>query len=420
MYLTDEEKRILDGGQGKIAQRCMEFLVAYGEAANAAKLVDIDGTVDMHPGSFWVPGFEVSLEEMEELASKGEKFKVPTFANKATAPGFIYDGWEGCGTMPDSQPGYRDKCMEPFKPWIKMGMIPTFACNSYLVASYLPSLGQHCAWVESSAIPYVNAVLGARSNFDGCFQTAYLGKVPAYDLHLDENRVATVLVECTAELTRDMDYDLFGWAVGEAVGLDVPAFVGIGRPTTSQIVKMNSALATGGQVYMYHIPGMTPEAPTLEAAFKGNKPQRKITIGKDDLKRAYELMNYGSSDDIDFVYLGCPFYNIVEIQKVAQLLDGKKCKRPVWVATNALTYKAAADMGLKDTIDKAGGLLISGACCGLLNGEMPEANVIAMDAAKQDYYITGIVYPKKLQVRYGTTEDCVDAAITGKWRGEWR
>ena len=32
---------------------------------------------------------------------------------------------------------------------------------------------------------------------------------------------------------------------------------------------------------------------------------------------------------------------------------------------------------------------------------MPESRVIAMDAAKQDYYITGIVHPKKLQVRTG-------------------
>jgi hypothetical protein len=420
MNLSDDEKRILDGDRGPVARKCMEFLVAYGEAAGAERLIDLDGTVDLHPGSFWVHDFAISPEAIEELADRGEKFKVPTFANKATAPGFIYDGWQDCGTMPDSTPGYREKCLKPFKPWIKMGMIPTFACNSYLVASYLPGVGQHSAWVESSAIPWVNSVLGSRSNFDGCFQTAYLGKVPAYDLHLDENRIATVLVECEAELKRDMDYDLFGFAVGEAVGLDVPAFVGIGKPTTSQLVKMNSALATGGQVYMYHIPGFTPEAPTLEAAFKGKKPKKRITLDRSDLRRVYELMNYGSSDDIDFVYLGCPFYNIVEIQKVARLLEGKKCKSPVWVVTNPLTYKTAEDMGLKDIIHKAGGTLLSGSCCGVLGGEMPEASVMATDAVKQDYYIAGVVYPKKLQVRYGTVEDCVESAISGKWKGEWR
>jgi predicted aconitase len=420
MYLTDQEKGILDGKQGEIAQKCMQFLVAYGEAAGAEKLVDLDGTVDLHPGQFWVPDYIITPEEIDELANKGEKFKVPTFANKSTAPGFIYDGWENCGTLPNSDPTFHKKCIEPFKSWMKMGMVPTFSCDSYLVASFLPAVGQHCAWVESSAIPWVNAVLGARSNFDGCFQTAYLGKVPAYDMQLDENRVATVLVECTSELKRDMDYDLFGWAVGEACGLEVPALVGIGKPTTSQLVKMNSSLNTGGQVRMYHIPGVTPEAPTLEAAFKGGKYKRKVIITPGDLRRVYEMMNYASSDRVDFVHLGCPHYNIDELHKVARLLDGKRCKTPLWVMTNPLTFKAAEMMGLKDTIQKAGGTLLSGTCCGLLMGEMPPSAVMATDAAKQDYYITGIVYPKKLEVWYGTTEDCIEAAITGKWRGEWR
>ena len=420
MHLTDEEKRILDGEQGRVAQKCMQFLVDYGEAAGAERLVDLDGTVDLHPDQFPVPDYVITLEEIETLADKGEKFKVPTFGEKGTTPGFIFDGWESCGTLPNSDSEYHKKCMEPFKPWIRMGMVPTFSCDGYLVSSFWPAVGTHSAWVESSAIPWVNAILGSRSNFDGCFQTAYLGKVPAYDMHLDENRVATVFVECACELRTDMDYDLFGWAVGEACGLEVPALVGIGKPTTSQIVKMNSSLNTAGQVRMYHIPGITPEAPTLEAAFKGNQYKKKITISRNDLKRVYDMMTYASNDNVDFVYLGCPHYNIEELQKVAGLLDGKKCKTPVWVMTNPLTFKAAEMMGIKDTIQMAGGVLLSGACCGLLMGEMPPSAVMATDAAKQDYYITGIVYPKKLQVWYGTTEDCIEAALTGKWRGEWR
>jgi len=420
MYLTDEEKGMLDGHQGEIKQKCMQFLVAYGEAANAERLIDLNGTVDLHPGQMWVADYVITPEEIASLAEKGERFKVLTFANKSTVPGFILDGWEKCGTMPNSDPEFHKKCLEPLASWIKMGMVPTFSCNNYLTASYWPAVGQHCAWVESSAIPWVNAVLGARSNFDGCFQTAYLGKVPAYDMHLDENRVATVLVECGFELETDMHYDLFGWAVGEAVSLDVPALVGVGKPTTSQLVKMNSAINTGGQVRMYHIPGMTPEAPTLDAAFKGRKPARKIRIERSDLKRVYDMMQYSQSTDVDFVYLGCPHYNIIEIQKVARLIEGKKCKRPLWVMTNPLTYKAATLMGLEAVIDKAGGTLLSGSCPGLLMGEMPPASVMATDAAKQNYYITGVVHPRKLGVLYGTTEDCISAALTGKWKGEWR
>lgn len=424
MYLNDEEKRILDGERGEIAQRCMKFLVAYGEAAAAERLIDLDGTVDLHPGAGWVGEYDIKPEEMAELARKGERFKVPTFSDKATAPSFVIDGWEDCGVLPSCDPDFHKKCLDDLQPYIDMGMVPTFSCAHYLNSSFWPSLGQHSAWVESSAVPWVNAVLGSPSNFDGCFQTAYLGKVPEYDMHIAANRAATVLVRCEAELTRDMDYDLFGWAVGEALGLKVPAFVDIGRPTTSQLVKMNSALNTGGQVRMYHIPGMTPEAPTLEAAFQGKEPKETLAITRGDLKRVYELMNFGPSDDVDFVYLGCPHYNIQELRKVADLLEGKKCRVRLWVMTNPLTYKLADYAGYRKKIEDAGAQLLSGVCAGLLMGVvMPPQGyprVMATDATKQDYYMTGHCHPHEVGIRYGTTEDCIDAAITGKWKGEWR
>lgn len=420
MYLTNEEKRILDGEEGHIAQKCMQFLYDYGEAAGAQRLIDIDGTVDIHPGSAsWVPDYAISIEEIAELAAKGEKFKVPTFANKPINPGFIVDGWENCGTLPNNDPEYHNKCMESLKPYIQMGMVPILSCNYYLVSSFWPTVGQHCAWVESSAVPWANAILGARANFDGCFQTAYLGKVPEYDMHIDENRVAKILVECSTELKTDMDYDLFGWAVGEAVGLEVPAIVGIGKPTTSQLVKMNSTLNTGGQVRMYHIPGLTPEATTLEDALNGKKYKEKITISRNDLKRIYEMMNFASNSSVDFVYLGCPHYNIQEIQKATDLLRGQKCKAALWIMTNPWSFKVAEMMGYRKIIEEAGGALLSGTCPGILL-EMPPASVMATDAAKQNYYITGHFYTKKLEVWYGSMEECIRAAVSGKWTGEWR
>ena len=73
MRITDEEKRILDGQKGKVAQKCMQFMVDYGEAAGAEYLVDLDGTVDMHPGPGWVGNYDVTREELQELIQKGER-----------------------------------------------------------------------------------------------------------------------------------------------------------------------------------------------------------------------------------------------------------------------------------------------------------------------------------------------------------
>ncbi len=107
----------------------------------------------------------------------------------------------------------------------------------------------------------------------------------------------------------------------------------------------NSGLNTGGQVRMYHVPGLTPEAPTLEAAFNKTSCKHKIGIGRGDLKRIYDMLNYASNENVDFVFLGCPHYNIQEIQKVARLLDGKKCKSALWVMTNPISYQVAERMG---------------------------------------------------------------------------
>jgi len=415
MKLTDEEKRILDGGKGDIARRCMEFLVNYGEAVGAERLIDIDGTVTVHPGTFWVHHYAFSENELWELVERGEKFKVPVFADKCTLPGFIFDGYEDCGVEPFNSSYFRDKCFKSLEPWIRLGMVPIFSCAGYLVSSYLPRPRQHCAWVESSAIPWANAILGARTNFDGCFQVAYIGKVPCHGFHLDENRKATIVIRCDSQLSTYLDYELFGWVVGEICGLEVPAMVGIGNPNMSQLVRMNSTLNLGGQVQMYHIVGITPEAPTLEVALGGKRPKLEAVITKKDLRQAYLRINAATSREVDFVYLGCPHYNIVDLQKVARILEGKKCKVPLWVMTNPATFKIGELMGIRDIIQAAGGALLSGTCPGLLGGKMPPARVMATDSAKQAYYITGFAYSEPLQVWYGSMEDCLEAAITGKW-----
>ena len=44
MYLTREEEEMLNGERDYVAMKCMEYLVKYGEAAGAGRLVEIDGT----------------------------------------------------------------------------------------------------------------------------------------------------------------------------------------------------------------------------------------------------------------------------------------------------------------------------------------------------------------------------------------
>jgi predicted aconitase len=431
--LTDEEKRILQGEDGYIPQICMQYLVEMCQIAGAERLVDLDGTGDMHtPGNQISPFYGFSCEQLEELVATGAHFKIPTFADKSPFPEQApIHGWEKCNICayqdPDNRhddPAFHEKALHEdfFRLYRKMGMLTSHSCANYLTMTYLPTVGQHCSWFESSQLPYCNATLGARTNFDGTFATCFLGKAPYYGMHITENRYGTVLVKTERTIKTDMEWDVFGFAVGADVRLDVPVLTGTAKPTTTQYQKLNSAIHTGGGVSMYHIPGSTPEAPTVEWALGGRKPKRETMIGDRELKNAYDTLNYHTTDVVDMVYLGCPHLNLVDMMLLARKLEGRKCKIPFWIMTNPWLYDIAKNLGYAKTFADAGAFLMSGACLAAM-GAVPEGvKTVAVDTAKQAYYVTGC-YPddgNRLEVCYGTTDDCIDAALTGKWHGEWR
>ena len=431
--LTDAEKRTLQGEEGTVKQKCMAYLVEMCQIAGAERLVDLDGTGDMHtPGLGISMHYQITLDELADFANRGGRFAIPTFADKSPFPEQApIHGWEKCNVCaaknPRSRqddPAFHKQALheEEFKILRKMGLMTTHSCANYLVMSYLPSVGQHCSWFESNQMPYCNATLGARTNFDGALPTCLLGKAPYYDMHITENRYGTILIETDRFIQTDLEWDVYGFAVGEAVDVEVPVVTGTAKPTTTQYQKFNSASATGGAVRMYHLPGITPEAPTIEHATGGKPFKRQVMLGEDALRGVYETLNYHTSDDVDMVYLGCPHLNIVDLMQLSAKLEGKKCKIPLWIMTAPWLYTVATDLGYRETIEKAGATLMSGACLAAM-GAVPEGvRNIAVDTAKQAYYITGC-YPDEgehLQVCYGSQGDCIDAALTGKWRGEWR
>jgi len=433
IYLTDEEKRLLQGEGGEVRRICMEYLVDMCKIAGAERFIDLDGTGDMHtPGLDMSPYFRISLADIEELAATGAQFAIPTFADKSPFPEQSpIHGWEECNICSyrnkdemQNDPAFHERALHEdiFRQLRKLGMMTSHSCANYLTMSYLPSVGQHCSWFESSQIPYCNATLGARTNFDGSFATCFLGKAPYYGMHVTENRYGKVLIKTERLIQTDMEWDVFGFAVGEEVACDIPVLTGTAKPTTTQYQKLNSAIHTGGGVSMYHIPGSTPEAPTIEWAFGGKPPSRTAMIDDTALKRAYDHLNYYQSNNVDMVYLGCPHLNIVDLNRLAHKLDGKKVGVPLWIMTNPWLYDVAVAQGYADVFERAGARLMSGACLAAM-GAVPEGvRGVAVDTAKQANYVTGC-YPDeedRLDVFYGTTDDCIQAALTGIWEGEWK
>ncbi|MDR2606159.1 MAG: aconitase X catalytic domain-containing protein [Oscillospiraceae bacterium] len=428
--LKDDEKRILQGELGEIPQLCMQWITEMASIAGAEELIDLDGTGDFHsPQTTMTNRYGFTLEQLRELVDSGATFKIPTFANKSPFNEMSpVHGWEGCdmscayaGGKRFDDPEFHDYSMHEdfYSLFRKMGMLQTHSCANYLTASYLPTIGQHCSWNESSAIPYCNAVLGARTNIDGSFATCFLGKAPYYDMHVTENRYATVLVKTERLIRTDLEWDVFGFAVGEDCGLAVPCLTGTAKPNTTQFSKLNAAMNTGGAVRMYHIPGSTPEAHTQEMAFGGREPVRVTLIGEAELKSTYDKLNYRTTDKVDLVYLGCPHLNAVDLMLLARKLEGKRVKVPLWIMTSPWLYNVAKTQGYLDIFHNAGAKLMDGTCPAAMGGVPDYVKCIAVDSAKQSYYITGCNADDPVQVCYGGQDDCVNAALTGIWRGEW-
>ena len=294
-------------------------------------------------------------------------------------------------------------------------------CTPYL-AGNVPAKGEHCAWMESSAVVYCNSVIGARTNTEGRESSSaamLTGKIPDWGFHRDEYRHATHLVHVETPVESVMDWGMLGYFIGDVVEENIPVLTGAIRQADPLRHKhFGAAAASSGGVEMYHIVGVTPEAGNLEMALGGHKPLATIKYGVEERRRVYEMLNASGRDSkVDYVMLGCPHASIEQFRDVARLLDGKKIRTHLWMFTSR-AVKTVADMsGFTGKIEAAGGLVMTDTCSAIARAVPKGTKVVALDSAKQTHYLPAMV---GIEAWFGTTEDCINAALTGRWTGELR
>ena len=81
-------------------------------------------------------------------------------------------------------------------------------------------------------------------------------------------------------------------------------------------------MASFGSSPLFHIVGITPEAPTLADVCDGTPPTA-IEITGDELDALRQTLG-GKGDKLDVVVFAAPQHSIVEMQQVAGLLNGQK------------------------------------------------------------------------------------------------
>ncbi len=415
MQLTVDQSAILDGAQGPYLSTCMRWLVEWGEAMGARRLVPCSNTHALLP----VPNLMARGASPKTIdAYIGGLREACTHR---TAPGcyctvhtsFVtLDGLD----VPENDPEQVRLQQELADMSAEAGFIPTFTCAPYLVGN-VPLMGEVCAWTESSAVVYANSILGARTTRHGsesAMAASLLGLVPEFGVLFDENRKGTLRVEVSAALKSPTDWGALGYFAGPLAGLGIPVFHGAGRPSQDDAKQLCAALATSGGVTMCHIAGVTPEAPTLAAAFHGVIPEHSVAFTPETLRSTYASLRKRTGDAIDSVILGCPHASIREIAEIAALLKGKHVAAGVrlWVDTASSTKGGADAMGYTRTIEEAGGRILCDTCpTNLRMG----ARRIVTHGFKQAHYARGMV---GAEVIVAATEACIRAAVAGRWMGD--
>ena len=402
MKLTTYEQEILDGKYGEGMAMAMEIQVAIGDTFNADRMVNVTRT---HVA---LSAQDADLWFAEKLLAKGAKCIIPPTVNPSINLKYLN---EHLFEVPDEGKRIVSATNEAYR---KLGAQLTFNCTPYLQQN-VPAYGEVIAFSESSATPYVNSVIGARTNREAsqsALCAAITGMTPHYGLLLDENRKAQVVVDVEAKVETDFDYQLLGWCYPEQYkGLEVPVFSGIkSRPTPEGFMNFGAQLNTSGCVPMYHIAGITPEAPDLETALGGNKIKHRFTITQKDLDATRERL-CGAPDKIDFAMFGCPHITIHQVATIARVCEGRRFKVDTWLLTSSLTKELADRMGFLNIIQRAGGHIITDTCIDVPPCWKPYYGSVGVtDSPKCAYYneIRGI----KFIIR--PIEEAIEAAICGE------
>ena len=411
MHLSKEEKELLGGARGAIVAEALRGQIEVGDFFGAERFVPV-GNVHMM-GDIEVMG-EGGLEFLRRVAESGARCTVNTTTN-ARCFDFGYAGRLGQNAENVS----RERDLISYLR--EIGVMTTDTCINYQ-AVYQPHLGEHVAWGDTGTVIYANSVLGARSNFEGgpaALAASLTGFTPAYGFHLDENRAGNILVEVEATLEWLSDWGAVGRIVGELHQdyAAAPVFSGIDHsPTADELKHLGASLASHGSMGMYHVVGVTPEARTVQDAFRGKEPLATVTVTDEDLENLYAGYDVGDGH-ANLVVFSAPQLSLYELKTLSELLAGKKVSEGTsLIVTTNRAYKAAGEvLGYLRDIERAGGMVLEGVCFYILDGvaRMRTENGwdnLVTNSAK----LANIIKAHKYNPILRPTEECVRIALTGR------
>ena len=325
----------------------------------------------------------------------------------------------GCSRdrLPPAERSMARRLMDAYRA---LGCEPSWTCAPYQ-AGHRPQQGSDVAWGESNAVAFCTSVLGARTNRYGDFldiACAIVGRAPFSGLHVAENRRARVIFDVSdlpaeflgSEVAWPVLGSLYGREVGDAVGV----VAGIAaHPGEDALKAFGAAAASTGAVGLFHVAGVTPEAPTLEAALGRTPAERTIRVTPSMIADAQARLSTAERPDrIDAVAIGSPHLSAAEFRRLEELLAGRSVAVPFYACTGRHALAELERSGLRGRLEAAGITIVADTCV-VVTPILPErvSGVLMTNSGKFAQYAPGNT---GYAVLYGSMADCVESAVSGR------
>lgn len=410
MDLTDEERSWLAGDASPALAMAMRLLVETGRMLGADRLIPI---ASAHVDGCLYHG-DAGTAFAERLVAEGGRVRVPTTLNVGALDLMHPDRVR-------LDPRRREMARRLMAAYQALGCRPTWTCAPYQ-AGHRPRLGDDVAWGESNAVVFCNSVLGARTNRNGDFldvAAALAGRAPRFGLHLPDHRVARIVVDVRglSPSLRDEDalYPVLGAWLGATVGETVAVIDGLARPVAEDRLKaLGAAASATGAVGLFHVVGVTPEAPTLEAALGGRPPGATIRLTADMLRPARDRLSTGAAvpgGRVDAIAVGSPHFSLEEFGRLLRLLGGRRCGVPFYACTGRHVVEALERDGRLQELAAAGVSLVVDTCIVVTPILPAGGGVLFTNSGKFAYYAPATI---GYDVVYGSLGDCVESAVSGR------
>jgi predicted aconitase len=406
LHLTTDERAFLDGAHGDAGALAMRVVVAAADLLGAPSLVEIESA---HIDGCLYHG-DGGVEFAERLVSGGARVAVPTTLNVG-ALDLLHPGT----VRGDAH--HAAMARRQMDAYLAMGCAPTWTCAPYQ-AGHRPRAGAQVAWGESNAIAFANSVLGARTERYGDFLDAccaVTGRAPLHGLHVDDNRAATVVVDVSAApdalKCADVLYPVLGTWLGLEVGREVAALVGLTGVTEDQLKALGAAAASSGAVALFHVVGVTPEAPTLDAATRGREPRRRVVVTADMLRHALSRLSTTDADTVDAVAVGSPHFSPEEFAALVPLVRGRRLTVPFYACTGRDVLAGLEASGDAAVLRDAGVDIVVDTCV-VVTPILPAAGGVLMTCSGKfaHYGPANTGY----QTVYGSLAECVSSGVSGR------